>query len=133
MRANLTSTTLEADSQLRNSKPTNLPTPPPGSTIAELPSSPHSDLQASTSASNKKVILSTPGLQLTTEAVQDAASKRALTVDDPDSHFHRPQNGLPSPYLQSLCQPCFKVTINELKTSLKGLPDAEQYVEITFL
>jgi hypothetical protein len=63
-------------------------------------------------------------LNLSKEAVQEAASKSTLTVDSPDSSFHQPRGDQPSPYLQKLCPLCFNLTFDKLKEILKGVPDA---------
>jgi hypothetical protein len=63
-------------------------------------------------------------LNLSKEAVQEAASKSTLTVDSLDSSFHQPQGDQPSPYLQKLCPLCFNFTFDKLKEILKGVPNA---------
>ena len=64
-------------------------------------------------------------LDLSIHAVQVAASTPSLIVDSMDSSFHQPHADQPSPYLRKLCPLCFNVTLDKLKKTLKGLPDAE--------
>jgi hypothetical protein len=64
-------------------------------------------------------------LDLSINGVQEAASLSSLTVDSMDSNFHQASGDKPSPYLQNLCPLCFNVTLDKLKETLKGLPNAE--------
>jgi len=63
-------------------------------------------------------------LNLSTEAVQKAASQSTLTIDSVDGSFHQPQQDQPSPYLRNLCPLCFNISFDRLKETLGGLPDA---------
>ena len=64
-------------------------------------------------------------LDLSINAVQQAASQSSVIVDTMDSSFHQTHGDQPSPYLQNRCPLCFKVTLEQLKKILKGLPNAE--------
>ena len=64
-------------------------------------------------------------LDLSINAVQEAASTPSLIVNSVDSSFHQPHEDQPSPYLRKLCPLCFNVTLDKLKKILKGVPDAE--------
>jgi len=66
-----------------------------------------------------------PTLNLSTEAVREAASQPALTIDSLESPFHQPHADQPSPYLQNLCPLCFHLTLDKLRETLKGLPNAK--------
>ena len=64
-------------------------------------------------------------LDLSISAVQEAASTPSLIVDSMDSSFHQPDGDQPSPYLRKLCPLCFNITLDRLKKTLNGLPDAK--------
>ena len=64
-------------------------------------------------------------LDLSINAVQQAASQSSIIVDTMDSSFHQAHGDEPSPYHQNCCPLCFKVTLEQLKKILKGLPNAE--------
>jgi hypothetical protein len=97
--------------------------PPPSNSVwpsllphARAPASPAHDLGVQSEGST---------LDLSTNVVQEAASTSSLTIDSMDSSFHQALRDQPSPYLQNLCPLCFNVTLDKLKETLKGLPNAE--------